>query len=60
MVEQGTHGPMQHLGEGTSGKDEVQFTIVIPVKDGNDEKMKIGEKITLVLFHKSCQKNWQQ
>ena len=41
-----------------SNKNEVQFTLVIPVEDGDDEKMRIGEKITLVLFHEPCKKNW--
>ena len=26
-------------------------------KDSNDMKMKMGRKITLVLFHKPCRKN---
>ena len=33
---------------------------MIPLEDDNDEKMKIGEKIKLVLFHKHCQKRWWQ
>ena len=57
-VKQGMPGPMQPLQEGTSSKHEVQFTLVIPVEDDNNEKMKIGEKITFVLFHEPCKKNW--
>ena len=39
-------------------ENEVQFTLVIPVEDSNNEKMKSGEKITLALFHKPSKKNW--
>ena len=51
------HGPMQALEKGKSDENEVQFTPVIPVEDGDDKKLKIGEKITLVLFHEPCKKN---
>ena len=51
---------MRSLGELTSNENEVQFTLVIPVEDSNNETMMLGEKITLVLFHKPCKKNWQQ
>ena len=50
------HGPMQTLGEWKSNENEVLFTLMIPREDGNDGKMKIGEKIILVLFHEPCKK----
>ena len=56
-VKQGMHGPMQALKRWKHEENEVQFTLMIPVEDSNDEKMKMGEKITLVLFHKPYMKN---
>ena len=31
--------------------NEVYCTLMIPLEDDDDEKMKIGERITMVLFH---------
>ena len=49
--------PCKPWKNGKAMKNEVQFTLVIPVEDGDDEKVKIGEKITLVLFHEPCMRN---
>ena len=46
-----------HVSPGTDGKMMKKRSKFILRKDSNDVKMKMGRRITLVLFHKPCRKN---
>ena len=51
------HGPMRapEKKDGKATKIRCKFILR---EDSNDVKMKMGEKITLVLFHEPCRKNY--
>ena len=46
-VKQGMHGPMQALEKKNwkNNENEVHFTLVIPVKDSDNQRMKMGERL---------------